>query len=76
MATMTLNLSDREMEALTALADEQELSKTGVMRQALHLYQLVTARIKSGETMHFSGDKERVVEFIGPGFLNIPTSEA
>lgn len=66
--TMTLNLSDREMFALNRLATEQGMSKTAVMRQALRLYQLAHERLKAGETMSFSGDKERIALFIGPGF--------
>jgi hypothetical protein len=66
--TMTLNLSDREMAAIAALAEQQELSKTAVIRQALRLYQLVNERIRAGETMTFSGDQERIALFIGPGF--------
>ena len=68
MATMTLNMEDREMEALSIMADEQDLSKTQMVKQALRFYQLVMRRLKDGETLHFSGDKDRVVEFVGPGF--------
>lgn len=66
--TMTLNLPDAEAAYIAARADECEMSKTAVVRQALHLYQLVTERAKAGETLHFSGDAERVALFIGPGF--------
>lgn len=66
--TMTLNLPAREMEGLERIAAETEMSKTAVMRSALRLYDLVRARIKAGETMSFSGDKERIALFIGPGF--------
>lgn len=66
--TMTLNLTDREMAVVENLADKQELSKTALMRQALRLYQLVHERHAAGETMSFSGDRERVALFIGPGF--------
>jgi len=68
MRTMTLNLSGEEMEVLENLALEQETSKTAVMRQALRLYQLLVVRAKAGETFHFSGDRERAIMFIGPGF--------
>lgn len=66
--TMTLNLSEREMQVVEGLSEVQELSKTAVIRQALRLYQLVHERLKAGETMSFSGDKERIALFIGPGF--------
>ena len=66
-ATMTLNLTAREMEVLTALAEEQDLSKTQLMRQALRLYQFIHVRLKSGERMFFSGDEKRAIEFVGIG---------
>jgi hypothetical protein len=57
--TMTLNLPAREMRALEALADHHGMSKTAVMRQALRLYNLIHFRLRDGETMTFSGDKDR-----------------
>ena len=68
---MTLNLSNREMEVVEELAAHHEMSKTGVMRQALRLYQFVQRRLAEGETMHFSGDMQRAIEFVGPGFGEI-----
>jgi hypothetical protein len=56
--TMTLNMPAREMRALEALSEHHGMSKTAVMRQALRLYQLVHVRMKDGETLHFSGDKD------------------
>lgn len=66
--TMTLNLSDREMAVVAELAEANDMSKTAVIRCALRLYQLVYERTKAGETMSFSGDKERMIVFVGPGF--------
>ena len=66
--TMTLNLSEREMSAVDALAAHHEMSKTAVIRQALRLYQMIHTRIMAGETMTFSGDRERVALFVGPGW--------
>lgn len=74
MATMTFNLRDEEMEVLDALAEEQEMSKTQLLKQALRLYQLVNRRLKNGETITFSGDRERIIEFVGPGFMNLNAS--
>lgn len=65
MMTMTLNLSEKEMAVLEELATEKDMSKTAVMRQALRLYQLVNVRLNAGERMMFSGDQQRIVEFIG-----------
>lgn len=58
--TMTLNMPPREMRALEALAEHHGMSKTGVMRQALRIYQLIHFRLREGETMSFSGDKDRI----------------
>lgn len=68
MRTMTLNLKPEEMEALENIALEEDMSKTAVLKQALRLYQLVKIRMRNGETMHFSGDLDRALQFIGPGF--------
>lgn len=58
--TMTLNLTEPEMQALEILAAEKDLSKTAVLRQALRLYQLVDAKIRDGDKMYFEGqDKEK-----------------
>lgn len=56
---MTLNLPEREMKALEAIAEHHAMSKTAVMRQALRLYQLIHLRIQAGETFSFSGDADR-----------------
>jgi len=68
MKTMTLNLSDQEMAAVERMADQAELSKTALLRQALRLYEMINVRVRAGETMTFSGDRERVALFIGPGW--------
>lgn len=65
--TMTLNLPQREMRALDAIAREQDLPKTMVMRQALRMYQLIHERMRAGETVSFSGDVQRAVKFVGIG---------
>ncbi len=55
--TMTLNLTEAEMEALDVLAQKKELSKTAVIRQAIRLYQLIDARMALGEKLVFEDDK-------------------
>jgi predicted transcriptional regulator len=49
--TMTLNLTDAEMEVLEGLAEAKDLTKTGVLRQALRLYQMVDTRLSRGEKL-------------------------
>lgn len=51
--TMTLNLTDAEMEVLEQLSTEKDMTKTAVLRQALRLYQLITARLQIGEKLFF-----------------------
>ncbi len=55
--TMTLNLTEREMEALEELSRRKDLSKTAVVRQALRLYQLVEARLAAGEKLFFEDER-------------------
>ena len=71
-ATMTLNMTAREMAALTELAEHHDMSKTQVMRQALRLFQLVNMRVRAGERLYFSGDEKRAIEFVGLGFDPAP----
>ena len=54
--TMTLNLTDSEMEALEVLAGRKDLSKTQVVRQAIRLYQTVESRLEKGEKLYFEDE--------------------
>lgn len=56
--TMTLNLTDEEMEAVEQLAKQKDLSKTAVIRQALRLFQLLDARLSAGDKLLIE-DKEK-----------------
>ena len=62
--TMTLNLTDAEMNALEALAQSKELSKTAVLRQALRLYQLVDVRLARGEKLIFEDEPGKKSELM------------
>jgi hypothetical protein len=57
--TMTLNLTDREMALLEALAAKKDLSKTAILRQALRLYQLVDERVAKGAKLVFEDEKAK-----------------
>ncbi len=67
-STMTLNLSPVEMQALDQLCLEHDMSKTAVLRQALRLYQSLHQHLKNGERIILSGDVQRALDFVGPGF--------
>jgi len=49
--TMTLNLSEGEMEKLVELCKKKGISKTALVRQALRLYQTIDARTEEGEKL-------------------------
>jgi predicted transcriptional regulator len=57
--TMTLNLTDQEMEVLEELAQKKDISKTAVIRQALRLYQLIDVRIAEGEKLYFEDSTKK-----------------
>ena len=54
--TMTLNLTETEMEVLTALSAKKDLSKTALLRQALRMYQVIEARLESGNKLFFEDE--------------------
>lgn len=58
--TMTLNLTDTEMEVLQELCEKKDLNKTAILRQALRLYQLVEVRLDKGEKLYFENDMTKV----------------
>lgn len=55
--TMTLNLSEAEMNALEELCLKKDVSKIAIMRQALRLYQTIENRLERGEKLYFEDDK-------------------
>ncbi|MDE4914630.1 transcriptional regulator [Methylobacterium sp. 092160098-2] len=54
--TMTLNLTDPEMQALEDLATRKDITKTAILRQALRLYQMIDARVERGEKLLFENE--------------------
>ena len=58
--TMTLNLTDAEMDALEALATQKDLNKTAVIRQALRLYQLVDQRTREGKKLFIEDEANKI----------------
>jgi hypothetical protein len=57
---MTLTLSDSEMKLLEQLAERKELTKTGVIRMAIKLFQMVDERTADGEKLFFeTADKQK-----------------
>lgn len=63
--TMTLNLSEKEMQVLDELCAKKGLNKTALLRQALRLYQAVDQRLEQGEKLIFeNGDKTEKAELV------------
>ena len=62
--TMTLNLTEAEMAALKELAEQKDLTKTTVVRQAVRLYQLVEARLAAGEKLFFEDQEKKKAELM------------
>lgn len=54
--TMTLNLTDAEMQVLDDLSVRKDITKTTVLRQALRLYQTIDARVERGEKLLFENE--------------------
>jgi len=61
---MTLNLTEAEMTALEVLAQQKDLSKTSVLRQALRLYQKISIRLDKGDKLYFEDDSKEKSEIV------------
>ena len=57
--TMTLNLTEAEMDVLEALSAKKDLSKTALLRQALRMYQVVEARLENGDRLFFEDERTK-----------------
>ena len=57
--TMTLNMTEAEMQVLAVLSEKKDLSKTAILRQALRLYQVIEARLENGDKFFFEDEKTK-----------------
>ena len=57
--TMTLNLTEAEMDVLEALSEKRNLSKTALLRQALRMYQVIQGRLNNGDKLFFEDEKTK-----------------
>lgn len=57
--TMTLNLTEAEMQVLDELCSKKGLSKTALMRQALRLYQAIETRLDQGNKLMLENDETK-----------------
>jgi hypothetical protein len=49
--TMTLNLSEEEMDVLDELSNRYDISKTAVIRKAIRMYAVIDARLRRGDKL-------------------------
>ena len=57
--TMTLNMTETEMQVLAVLSEKKDLSKTALLRQALRMYQVIEARLENGDKLFFEDEKTK-----------------
>ena len=57
--TMTLNMTEAEMQVLAVLSEKKDLSKTALLRQALRMYQVIEARLENGDKLYFEDEKTK-----------------
>lgn len=71
MPTMTLELTDKEMAVLEQIAQQKDISKRNIMRQALRVYQMMDLKLQEGFEMAWidkNGNVEKRV-IVGCGDL-------
>ncbi len=56
---MTLNLTVREMAVLEALAAKKDLNKTGVMKLALRVLQVVDSKVQLGHKLMVEDERTK-----------------
>lgn len=57
--TMTLNLTVREMAVLEALAAKKDLNKTGVVKLALRVLQVVDSKVQLGHKLMVEDERTK-----------------
>ena len=62
--TMTLNLTEKEMQVIEKLAGDKDLSKTALVRQAIRMYQIIEARLAKGEKLFVEDDEKQKTELM------------
>ena len=59
---MTLNLTEAEMRLLEDLAARKQLTKTGIIRLSLKLFQLIDERMAQGGKLFIEADGKQKTE--------------
>ena len=58
--TMTLNLSEDEMNSLEELALRNDMSKTAVLKKAIRIYLILEKRMQKGEHIFVEDELHKV----------------
>jgi predicted transcriptional regulator len=58
--TMTLNLSEEEMNSLDQLALRNDMSKTAVIKKAIRIYLVLEKRMQRGEHIYVEDEHHQV----------------
>ncbi len=58
--TMTLNLSEDEMDSLEQLAERNDLTKTAVIKKAIRVYLLLEKRLEKGERLYVEDESRKI----------------
>jgi predicted transcriptional regulator len=58
--TMTLNLSDEEMNSLDQLALRNDMSKTAIIKKAIRIYLILETRMERGEHIFVEDELHKV----------------
>ena len=58
--TMTLNLSEEEMNSLDQLAARNDMTKTAVIKKAIRIYLILETRIQRGEHIFVEDESRKV----------------
>lgn len=58
--TMTLNLSEDEMNSLDQLAERNDMTKTAVIKKAIRIYLILEARMQRGEHIFVEDEARRI----------------
>jgi predicted transcriptional regulator len=57
--TMTLNLSEEEMNSLEQLALRNDMTKTAVLKKAIRIYLILETRLQRGEHIFVEDEKHQ-----------------
>jgi predicted transcriptional regulator len=57
--TMTLNLSEEEMNALAQLAERNDMTKTAIIKKAIRIYLILEKRLERGEHLFVEDESKK-----------------